>query len=420
MLDELVRRGGADGVRDMVIGMAHRGRLNVLVNSLGKAPQKLFAEFEGKFDTPTIRAFRRRQVSHGLQCRRKDVRTTVHLALAFNPSHLEIVNPVVAGSVRARQTRRKDEGHEQVLPVMIHGDAALAGQGVNMELLNMSQARGFGVGGSIHIVINNQIGFTISNPHDARSTLYCTDVAKMVNAPVLHVNGDDPEAVLFCTRLAFDFRQKFKRDIVIDLVCYRRHGHNEADEPAATQPLMYQVIRARPTARELYGKRLTADGVIAEADMQAHGRCLPQQARCRSRDRRHRSGLQGSFAVDWTNHLAASSIRTVKTGVSQGQTRCAEHADSTIPPNVNAASARRQDLRRPASGWPPAQQPMDWGFAENLAYATLVDQGFDLRLVGQDSGRGTFFHRHAVLHDQNGGHTFSTLVHSAQRSSMWR
>ena len=409
LLDELVRRGGADGVRDMVIGMAHRGRLNVLVNTLGKAPQKLFAEFEGKFDHADDPAHSGDVKYHmGFNANVKTSKHTVHLALAFNPSHLEIVNPVVAGSVRARQSRRKDETHEQVLPVLIHGDAALAGQGVNMELMNMSQARGFGVGGSIHIVINNQIGFTISNPQDARSTLYCTDVAKMVNAPVLHVNGDDPEAVIFCARLAFDYRLKFKRDVVIDLVCYRRHGHNEADEPAATQPLMYQIIRARPTARELYVKRLSSDGVIADADAQtmvdAYRNKLDAGQPVADLDPAFKDG----FAVDWTKHLAGKLDQAVKTGVAKNKLAELNHkildmpADIVLHPRVVKIY---EDRRKMAAG----AQPMDWGFAENLAYATLVDQGYDLRLDGQDSGRGTFFHRHAVLHDQKTGRSFVPL-----------
>jgi 2-oxoglutarate dehydrogenase E1 component len=400
LLDELVRRGGADGVRDMVIGMAHRGRLNVLVNTLGKSPQKLFAEFEGKFEHTDDPAHSGDVKYHmGFSADVKTSGHTVHLALAFNPSHLEIVNPVVVGSVRARQTRRKDENREQVLPVMIHGDAALAGQGVNMELLNMSQARGFAVGGSIHIVINNQIGFTISDPHDARSTLYCTDVAKMVNAPVLHVNGDDPEAVLFCARLAFDFRFKFKRDVVIDLVCYRRHGHNEADEPAATQPLMYQIIRARPTARELYAKRLVADGVIAEADIQTMVDAYRTKLDAGQAVADIDSASKDAFAVDWTKHLAGKLDQAIKTGVAKDKLAALNTQILTVPPNFTLhprVAKIYEDRVKMAAG----QQPMDWGFAENLAYATLIDQGYDLRMVGQDSGRGTFFHRHAVLHDQ--------------------
>ena len=271
--------------------MAHRGRLNVLVNTLGKPPRQLFDEFEGKFEHVHNDLAHQGDVKYHMGFS-ADVATPggpVHLALAFNPSHLEIVDPVVAGSVRSRQSRRGDKGREQVMPVLIHGDAAFAGQGVVMELFQMSQARGFQVGGTIHIVINNQVGFTTSDRQDARSTLYCTDVAKMVGAPILHVNGDDPEAVVFCAELALDFRNRFGSDVVIDLVCYRRHGHNEADEPAATQPLMYQVIRKHKTPRELYAAQLVSEGVISEAEAQALVDGLPPEARrWRGHDRTRR------------------------------------------------------------------------------------------------------------------------------------
>ena len=409
LVNELLVRGGSDGLRDFVIGMAHRGRLNLLVNILGKAPQKLFAEFEGKFEHPDDPAHSGDVKYHmGFSADVKTPGHTVHVVLAFNPSHLVIVNPVVAGSVRARQTHRKDSELEQVLPVLIHGDAAFAGQGVNMELFNMSQARGFAVGGTIHVVINNQVGFTISNPHDSRSTLYCTDVAKMVGAPVFHVNGDDPEAVLFVARLAFDYRRKFKRDVVIDLVCYRRHGHNEAYEPAATQPLMYQVIRARPTLRELYAKRLVADGTIGPDDAQA----LVDAYRARLEAGQPIAPLDAdfkdAFAVDWTRHLGAKLDQNIATGVPKDQLAVLSTKILTVPPDftLHPRVAKLYDDRvKIAAG----QQPMDWGFAENLAYATLIADGNDLRLVGQDTGRGTFFHRHAVLHDQNSGRDFAPL-----------
>ena len=410
MLDELVRRGGADGMRDMVVGMAHRGRLNVLVNVLGKSPEKLFAEFDGKFDHPDDPAHSGDVKYHmGFSANVKTPGRTVHLALAFNPSHLEIVNPVVCGSVRARQTHRRDEQREQVVPILIHGDAAFAGQGVNMELLNMSQARGFCVGGSIHIVINNQVGFTTSNPHDARSTLYCTDVAKMVNAPVFHVNGDDPEAVLFVTRLAFDYRQKFKRDVVIDLVCYRRHGHNEADEPSATQPLMYQIIRARPTERELYAKKLIAEGVIADGDLQT----LMDAYRAKLEAGKPIADLdpdfRDAFAVDWTRHIGALLQQPVVTGVPKDVLATLNKKILTLPSGVvlhPRVAKIYEDRLKMATG----EQSMDWGFAENLAYASLLADDCNLRLVGQDSGRGTFFHRHAVLHDQNSGGDYIPLA----------
>ena len=410
LLDELIRRGGSDGMNDMVFGMAHRGRLNVLVNILGKSPQKLFAEFDGKFDHPDDPAHSGDVKYHlGYSADVKTPGRTIHVTLAFNPSHLEIVDPVVAGSVRARQTRRRDERREHVVPVLMHGDASIAGQGVVMELLNMSQARGFCVGGTIHVVINNQVGFTISNPHDARSTLYCTDVAKMVNAPVFHVNGDDPEAVLLVARIAFDFRQKFKRDVVVDLVCYRRHGHNEADEPSATQPLMYQLIRERPTARELYAKQLIAEGVIGAADAQK----LVDDYRARLDAGLPVAELDPAFndvfATDWRRHLGATLAQQVTTAVPRDQLAGLNRKILTIPLGIVLQSRVAKiyaDRAKMAAG----EQPMDWGFAENLAYASLIADGYDLRLVGQDSGRGTFFHRHAVLHDQNSGGDYVPLA----------
>ena len=409
LVNELLNRGGNDGLRDFVIGMAHRGRLNVLVNILGKAPEKLFAEFEGKFDHPDDPAHSGDVKYHmGFSADVKTPGHTVHVVLAFNPSHLEIVNPVVAGSVRARQTHRMDADLEQVLPVLIHGDAALAGQGVNMELFNMSQARGFAVGGTIHVVVNNQVGFTISNPHDSRSTLYCTDVAKMVSAPVFHVNGDDPEAVLFVARLAFEYRRKFKRDVVIDLVCYRRHGHNEADEPAATQPLMYQVIRARPTLRELYAKKLVAQGVIADADAQALVDAYRAKLEAGQPIAPLDPDFKDAFAVDWTRHLGARLDQPVNTGVAKDKLAALNNRILAVPPDFTLhprVAKIYEDRTKMARG----ELPMDWGFAENLAYATLIADGHDLRLVGQDAGRGTFFHRHAVLHDQNSGRDFTPL-----------
>jgi len=409
LLDEFVRRGGADGMHDMVIGMAHRGRLNVLVNVLGKSPQKLFAEFDGKFDHPDDPAHSGDVKYHmGFSANVKTPGRTVHLALAFNPSHLEIVNPVVAGSVRARQVHRRDAARDHVVPILIHGDAAFAGQGVNMELLNMSQARGFAVGGSIHVVVNNQVGFTTSNPHDARSTLYCTDVAKMVNAPVFHVNGDDPEAVLFVARLAFDFRQKFKRDVVIDLVCYRRHGHNEADEPAATQPLMYQIIRARPPARELYARQLVAEGVIADGDAGKLVDDYRKQLEAGTPIPELDPDFTDAFAVDWTKHIGARLDQVVDTGVAKDKLAALNKTLLDLPQGLTL-QARVAKIYEDRLKMATGEQPMDWGFAENLAYATLVADGRDLRLVGQDSGRGTFFHRHAVLHDQKSGGEYMPL-----------
>ncbi|UGB36895.1 2-oxoglutarate dehydrogenase E1 component [Frateuria soli] len=411
MVDDVVTSAGDNGVKDMVIGMAHRGRLNVLVNILGKPPKTLFNEFEGKFEHPDDPAHSGDVKYHmGFSA---DVRTPdgngVHVALAFNPSHLEIVNPVVAGSVHARQIRRHDGERTQSMAVLIHGDAAFAGQGVNMELFQMSQARGFRIGGSLHIVINNQVGFTTSNPQDARSTLYCTDLAKMVNAPVLHVNGDDPEAVIEVTRLAYDFRRQFRKDVVIDLVCYRRHGHNEADEPSATQPVMYQIIRKRPTTRDLYAQQLVKEGVLAEGDAQKELDAYRDRLEAGGSMTALDSSPQRDIHVDWSRFVGGKLATQVDTGVpKQKLLELANKllelpADVTLQPRV---AKIYDDRRKMAAG----EHPADWGFAENLAYATLIDQDYNLRLVGQDSGRGTFFHRHAVLHDQKDGHTYMPLA----------
>ncbi|HET7930072.1 MAG TPA: 2-oxoglutarate dehydrogenase E1 component, partial [Rhodanobacteraceae bacterium] len=410
LLDDLVRRASAAGIHELVIGMAHRGRLNVLVNILGKPPQQLFAEFEGKHDGPDDPAHSGDVKYHmGFSADIAAPAGNIHVALAFNPSHLEIVNPVVSGSVRARQIRAHDGVREHVLPVLIHGDAALSGQGVNMELFNMSQTRGFGVGGTVHVVVNNQIGFT-TDASDSRSTLYCTDVAKMVNAPVLHVNGDDPEAVLQCMRLAFDFRQQFHKDVVVDLVCYRRHGHNEADEPSATQPIMYDVIKQLPPTRELYAKRMVERGLAADGD----ARKLFDAYRDRLDAGKPVTELapHGSqkYVVDWTRFIGGTLAQPVKTGVAR-KTLDALAAKILSWPQGIVLQPRvgkiYDDRRKMAEG----THPLDWGYAENMAYATLVAEGSALRLVGQDSGRGTFFHRHAELHDQKTGEVYTPLAH---------
>jgi len=409
LMDELVRRAGANGVREMVIGMAHRGRINVLVNTLGKPPHQLFAEFEGKHEGPSDPAHSGDVKYHmGFS---SDVQTPggpMHLALGFNPSHLEIVDPVIAGSVRARQTRRNDQSRSQVVPVLIHGDAAFAGQGVVMELLQMSQARGFSVGGTVHLVVNNQVGFTTSRPDDARSTLYCTDVAKMVGAPILHVNGDDPEAVIFCAQLAFDFRQQFKKDVVIDLVCYRRHGHNEADEPAATQPLMYQNIRSRKTTREMYAEKLAHANLVPAAEAQAMVDAYRGKIERGEPIVELVTGVVDEYAVDWSPYLHGTLDTPAETRVAREPlVKLAEQINTlpeTVKPHARVAKIY-EDRRKMAAG----ELSMDWGFAENLAYATLLREGYKLRLVGQDAGRGTFFHRHAVIHDQKTGDTYMPL-----------
>src|ERR1700674_1857890 len=413
LLDDLVQLGGRMWVEETVIGMAHRGRLNVLVNLLGKSPKDLFSEFEGQYDLAKLRGSGDVKYHKGFSSDLKTGSGNVHVALAFNPSHLEVVNAVVEGSVRARQERRGDALGDKVLPVQIHGDAAFAGQGVIMETLQLSQARGFYTGGSVHVIINNQVGFTTSDPRDARSTLYCSDVAKMVEAPILHVNADDPEAGCFVTRLALEYRMKFHKDVVIDLVCYRRHGHNEADEPAATQPLMYQVIRKKPTARQLYADKLTAEGVLTAAEAAA----MMEQYRGgldegNTQDRAALGVIGNKFTVDWSEYLGADWSEPVKTAVDMGRLRALGKAITSYPadwvlhPRVLAIMQARE---RMVSG----DLALDWGAAETLAYASIVQEGYPVRLTGQDSGRGTFFHRHAVLHDQATGRSYVPLQHIA-------
>ncbi|AFC86087.1 2-oxoglutarate dehydrogenase E1 component [Frateuria aurantia] len=409
LMDDIVRAAGDNGVKELVIGMAHRGRLNMLVNILGKPPRTLFNEFEGKFEHPDDPAHSGDVKYHmGFSADIATPKGGVHVALAFNPSHLEIVNPVVAGSVRARQTKRGDEACQHSMAVLIHGDAAFAGQGVNMELMNMSQARGFKIGGTLHVVVNNQVGFTTSNPLDSRSTQYCTDLAKMVNAPVFHVNGEDPEAVIEVTRLAYEFRKTFQKDVVIDLVCYRRHGHNEADEPMATQPVMYQIIRKRAPTRELYGAELVKEGVIADGDVQKLFEAYRDRLEAGEPMADLAHDLPKDIHFDWAPYINGRLSTKVDTRVPKQRLIELASQLTQLPADLVLQSRVAKiydDRRKMASG----EVAGDWGFAENLAYASLVDNDFNLRLVGQDCGRGTFFHRHAVLHDQKDGHTYTPL-----------
>ncbi len=409
LMDTLIQRAGASGVKETVIAMAHRGRLNLLINTLGKSPGKLFEEFEGKhehIDDPAHSGDVKYHMGYSA-----DVPTAggpMHLALAFNPSHLEIANPVVVGSVRARQTRRHDHGRDQVLPITVHGDSAFAGQGVVMELFTMSQARGFAVGGTVHVVINNQVGFTTSRQDDTRSTFYCTDVAKMVSAPVFHVNADDPEAVHFIAELAFDYRKAFKRDVVIDLVCYRRHGHNEADEPAATQPLMYHNIRARKTTRELYAERLAAADVLTPEQTKAMTDAYRQKLDAGESVGESTGPDDGLPHIDWHHFHDSSGDEIIVTGVPLPELTALATQLNTLPSTAKLHSRVAkvyEDRLKMGAG----ELRLDWGFAETLAYASLIRDGFKLRVVGQDSGRGTFFHRHALVHDQVTGEALFPL-----------
>ncbi len=420
LLDDLVQCCGAAGVEDIVIAMAHRGRLNVLVNVLGKAPSTLFSEFEGHVDLAVLKGSGDVKYHKGFSADLRTPRGNVHVVLAFNPSHLEVVDAVVEGSVRARQERRGDTTGALVVPVLIHGDAAFAGQGVVMETLQLSQARGFCTGGTIHIIVNNQIGFTTSDPQDARSTLYCSDVAKMIEAPIFHVNADDPEAVVFVTRLALDYRMKFRKDVVIDLVCYRRHGHNEADEPAATQPLMYQLIRQHPTARQIYGRRLEQDEILAEgqaAQMVEEYRRGLDEGRPQARAFAGTTGNR--YTVDWSRHARGEWSEKPRTTVEPARLESLGQVLTRVPEGfaLHPRVARiNEDRKRMYAGG----MPLDWGAAETMAYAALLTEGYRIRLTGQDTARGTFFHRHAVWHDQASGRTHVPLAHLDPQQARFR
>ncbi|MBL1275426.1 MAG: 2-oxoglutarate dehydrogenase E1 component [Ectothiorhodospiraceae bacterium] len=418
MLNLLVQQAGEAKVAEVVLGMAHRGRLNVLTNILGKDPASLFDEFEGKSKSPHENGSGDVKYHQGFSSDIETAGGMVHLALLFNPSHLEIVGPVVGGSVRARQHRRKDKTGSKVLPVLIHGDAAFSGQGVVMENFNMSQARGFSTGGTVHIIVNNQIGFTTSNPLDSRSTTYCTEVARMIQAPIFHVNGDDPEAVARIIKIALDFRMVYRKDVVVDLLCYRRHGHSEADEPAATQPMMYKNIRQHARVVQLYADLLIDDGIVtaeqidgmnlAYRDALDKGETVAPNVVNKNYDK--------PYWVNWEPYLNAPADEVVDTRTSQPYIQSVVDRLYSLPENITPhASVRRiiDDRHKMAKG----EAPMDWGFAETIAYASLVEEGYPIRLSGQDSGRGTFFHRHAIIHDQQEGLSYTPLQHLSEEQA---
>ncbi|MBP6919110.1 MAG: 2-oxoglutarate dehydrogenase E1 component [Legionellaceae bacterium] len=415
LMNELIQNSCAAHIDEIVIGMAHRGRLNVLINVLGKTPDSLFQEFEGKYD-----ATRTGDVKYHLGYS-SDLSTqedaVAHVVLAFNPSHLEIISPVVEGSSRSRMRRLHDlESKNKVLPIVLHGDAAFTGQGVVMETFNFSQSPGYCTGGTVHIVINNQIGFTTSNPQDARSTDYCTDIAKMVEAPILHVNGDDPEAVVFIIQLAFAFRMAFKRDVVVDLICYRRHGHNEADEPAITQPMMYQRIKQIQPLRELYAAQLVQEKIVTAEEVQiwndAYRDALDSGE---SVVASLQTNYQRPHAPDWSPYFGAQWTDEVKTAVDKKTLQSVAEKllvlpeDFVVHPVVKRLLEERQKMGA-------GELAMNWGFAETMAYATILQDGHEVRLSGQDCGRGTFAHRHAVLYDQKTGQGCTPLQKFATNS----
>ena len=397
-MDELIQRGGSVGLQEIVIGMAHRGRLNVLVNSLGKLPADLFAEFDhtAPEDLPSGDV----KYHQGFS---SDVSTPggpVHLTLAFNPSHLEIVNPVVEGSVRARMDRRSDPKGKQVLPVLVHGDAAFAGQGVVMETLALAETRGYSTGGTVHVVINNQIGFTTSDPRDSRSTLYCSDVVKMIEAPVLHVNGDDPEAVVLATQMALDYRMEFQKDVVVDIICFRKLGHNEQDTPALTQPLMYKKIAQHPGTRKLYADKLAAQGFGADL-----GDEMVKATRAALDEGRNTfdpvlTNFKSKYAVDWVPYLNKKWTDAGDTAIPMAEWKRLATRLTTLPDTIAPHQlVKKVYADRAAMG--RGDIPVDWGMGEHMAFASLVASGYPVRLSGEDCGRGTFTHRHAVIHDQN-------------------
>ncbi len=410
VLDELIQRSGRYGTKEIVIGMAHRGRLNVLVNILGKSPEQLFSEFKGT--APSSRGMITGDVKYhmGFSSNVETDGGQAHVALAFNPSHLEIINPVVEGSVKARQDRHGKNSANIVIPILIHGDAAFAGQGIVMETLNMAQTRAFATGGTVHIVINNQIGFTTSNPFDARSTLYCTDVANMIQAPVFHVNGDDPEAVIFVTQMALDYRTTFNKDVVIDLICYRRRGHNEADEPATTQPMMYKKINALNTTCHLYAAELIQQSIVTEQHVQEMTQSYQDKLDAGKSVSRPSLALGYSYSKLWDKFTGQQWDIPCDTRVPLEHIRFCNNQSQRLPPGfeLHPRVAKIMDNRRKMAA---GAMPLDWGFAENMAYASILMDQYNVRLIGQDVGRGTFFHRHIILHNQINGESYIPIKH---------
>ncbi len=412
-LDSMISNAGGKGVGEIAIGMAHRGRLNVLVNIMGKMPRELFSIFEGKIEETQVDITSGDVKYHeGFSSEVKVGDDAMHVALAFNPSHLEIIDPVVSGSVRARQERRGDRKKRKAMAVLIHGDAAIMGQGVVYETFNLVQTRGYNIGGTIHIVVNNRIGFTLSNPLDYRSTQYCTDVGKVVQSPIFHVNSDDPEALAFAAEMAVDFRTKFNKDVLIDLVSFRRHGHNEADEPSATQPMMYKKIQEHPGARKLYADRLIKEGVVKSED-EAEKMVEKYRDDLDSNERvalfegaRNRNPYLG----DWSPYLGGKWSDPAETAIPISEIKRLGDILTRLPEGfeLNQRVAKVIEDRRKMYG---GALPMDWGAAETMAYASLLNEGYPVRLAGQDTARGTFFHRHSVLHNSRNGEVHIPLHH---------
>ena len=411
-LEAIIRKSVEIGVDEIVIGMPHRGRLNVLANVMGKPYPAIFSEFQGGAVTDAVLGSGDVKYHLGTSTDRElPDGGTVHLSLTANPSHLEAVNPVVLGKVRAKQTQKRDTERARIMGLLLHGDAAFAGQGVVHEGLEMSELRGFRTGGTIHLIVNNQIGFTTS-PAYARSSPYPSDVARGVQAPIFHVNGDDPEAVVHVARLAAEFRQRFKKDVVIDLWCYRRHGHNEGDEPSFTQPLMYRTIAQHPTTRQIYARRLIEEGVVSEDDAEASYDAFQERM---SAAHEAAAGYKMNKA-DWLEGAWSGLTRAPEqyergsTAVPLELLREVGSAMTAVPESVHLHRKLERIIgeRRAAI---ESGTDIDWATAEQLAFGTLLREGFPVRLSGQDVGRGTFSQRHAILYDQTTEERYIPLAH---------
>ncbi|MDC0873141.1 2-oxoglutarate dehydrogenase E1 component [Gammaproteobacteria bacterium] len=416
LVDALIQNCGMLGAKQICFGMAHRGRLNLLVNVLGKTPAELFSAFEEDLE---LTGANTGDVKYhlGFSSNLLTPNGEVHVSLFNNPSHLEIVDPVVLGSVRARQDRLYDENREQVIPILIHGDASFSGQGVVMESLQMSQTRGYGVGGTLHVIVNNQIGFTTSYKYDARSTEYSTDVAKMIEAPIIHVNGDNPEMVVHAAKIACEYRHKFGKDIILDLFCYRRRGHNEADDPSATQPLMYEKIAKHPSVLKIYEKKLISEDIITQLDSKNFQKV-------------YRDSLEEGDSVvenlalkpnddlwfDWSAYLNQTWWQETDTTFNKDKFIELSELITSAPDGFKLGRQVYkvfEDRKLMAAG----KIPINWGFAESMAYATLLSEGYPIRLTGQDVRRGTFSHRHAAIYNAEDGLGHIPLVNVARESS---
>ncbi|QOI11113.1 2-oxoglutarate dehydrogenase E1 component [Blochmannia endosymbiont of Colobopsis nipponica] len=415
MLKEMIRQASIHGVKEILMGMAHRGRLNVLVNIFGKNPKKLFDEF---LDNDSYKDFGSGDVKYhkGFSSELEVEGNLINLSLMFNPSHLEIINPIVMGAVRARLDE-KIKNENMILPVLLHGDASISGQGIVQETFNMSKVRAYCVGGSIHIIINNQIGFTTSNLKDIRSTEYCTDIAKMLHIPIFHVNADDPEAVMQVIIVALKFRNAFKQDVVIDLVCYRRHGHNEADDPSVTQPLMYQKIHQHSSISQIYSNKLKQDEVIEVNDITNminefkkkldQGDCVLQECKNVNVESATSECISDrSSCVSYPNKIDIDYLQKLSYLINDVPDKIVMH------PRVSKIYSDRISMSQGIKFF-------DWGGAEMLAYATILDQGISVRLSGEDTARGTFFHRHAVIHDQKNGEFYIPLQHIGNHQGVY-